>query len=232
MSDNIIDIHTHILPQIDDGSQSVSETIQMIEIAMQMGIYTMIATPHTTASLSEVVKTKKEIDGIIQKKFPNFSLFLGQEILYDSNTIYNIKKGNILTLAESRYVLIEFFEQESFMNILNATKNIKQNNYTPILAHVERYQNINNDEKILLLKKCGCLLQVNFNSLLQRHNRCNKQLKNYICSGIIDFLSTDMHNNKDRTPNIAKELKWLNKNINQTILSNIMYKNAINILQS
>ena len=127
-----IDIHTHILPEVDDGSGSMEETIKMLQLAQEQQIATIIATPHYIPGGRnvpvEVLRQKLEqVQAEASKVNPNMKLFLGNEIYYSDSVIEDLKAGKILTLADSRYVLVEFSTKDTDQHIYRALSDLIRN---------------------------------------------------------------------------------------------------------
>jgi len=139
-----IDIHSHILPGIDDGSKSMEETIRMLHIAAEEKITTIIATPHYEAggdnpSVEYLKDVLNQVQQEAYKVNKDFRLFLGNELYYSESIVEDLKSGKALTLAGSRYVLVEFSYTVDFRTMYRGINNIIYNGYIPILAHAERY---------------------------------------------------------------------------------------------
>ena len=122
----IIDIHTHILPETDDGARGIQESIQLIEQAAAQGITGMIATPHfsrhqSVSSLKMKLSTLREE---VKKHNPDFQLYLGQENFYHEELTERLDQGEALTMAESRYVLVEFDPAVSYGQLMRGVRRL------------------------------------------------------------------------------------------------------------
>ena len=232
----LIDIHCHILPGVDDGANDLEETMEMLEMACSSGISSIIATPHyknrTKEETEELKKVFQEVKKEVKKYFPNFQLYLGNEIYYTEDTLNDLIEGRALTLAGSRYVLIEFLPSAMFSQILNAVRTLKTAGYLPILAHLERYECLL-DEKgeayLNDLKKAGAYFQVNGRTFKRKTERkwCKKYMKNYS----IDFVATDGHNRKDRTPKMNFAAGWITRKFGYKTAEKLFVTNPQKILE-
>lgn len=166
-----IDIHSHILPRVDDGSSDMKQTLEMLKIAYRDGVRTVIATPHykegryenraadLTAVFSNVKEQAKEL-------LPDLKLYLGCEIYYSHESISLLEKGWIPTLAGSKYILVEFSPMKDFKFIKNALQECLFAGYLPILAHVERYQCFQGKTSLVNdLIEMGVYIQINAMSI-------------------------------------------------------------------
>lgn len=202
-----IDIHTHILPGVDDGSSSIETTMDMVKTAYEEGIRKMIATPHyhighhhkSVEALKKIYETTRET---IEEKYPDFELYLGNELFYSDGIIEKVEQGKALSLAGSRYILIEFRVDESYRTIYAGITGFLRARYIPVIAHVERYKNVMSDKKHLEeLRSAGALLQMNLSSV-KKHQKLVKE-------GLIDILGTDCHDNEHRAPETKEALQNL-----------------------
>lgn len=231
--ERIIDVHAHILPGVDDGAADWEEARWMLACAYKQGIRTIIATPHysrrqETGRLRELAR---QLDAEAKQIAPDFKILLGQEILYFDSIVEALAEGQALTMADSRYVLVEFMPDSSFHKIFQAVRRLLVSGYHPIIAHVERYGAMRDEAHMQELIRAGCYLQMNYRSLqgqiLDRDTRwCRRQ----VLERRIHMLATDMHNKNARTPEIAKSLRWLSDHIDESQLTYMMEKNAGRIL--
>ena len=232
-------MHCHILPELDDGATSMKETLEMIVAAKQYGITNFIATPHFSQQFqnndSEKIRSLcKKVQKYAKEKLEtDINIYPGQEILYCDEVLERLSEGKLLTLAGSNYILLEFQPQISYLDIYRIVREVTMNRYFPILAHVERYSSLQNKEKIEELIKTGAYLQMNYYSLAGRWYKgfprwCKKLLK----EKKIHFLSTDMHRINGHRTSISQPLNWLEKHLDKTYLNEILYENAVKILQN
>ena len=222
--EGFVDIHSHILPGIDDGAKKVSESLNLITEMNQIGISKIIGTPHTYKGLYDnTTKTiessynliKNELDDSIHIKYAS-------EYLIDETVVEKAKKNSLLTLKDN-LVLIEMSFAGPPNDLFNLIFQIVLCDYIPVLAHPERYRFWFNDfKKFKKLKKIGCMFQLNLFSLMGYYGKdvtlfTEKLLKN----NMIDFVGSDIHNlnqiklfdNKIKISDIKKIEKIIEKNI-------------------
>lgn len=231
----ITDIHAHILPGIDDGAKDWEEAGTMLDMAISQGIRTIIATPHYSRRVlpEQIRELVLMLTKEARKTCPEFTIYPGQEILYFDSMTDALKDGKALTLADSRYVLIEFVPAVPFQKMYQGLRKIQQAGYHPVIAHVERYEALRKTESFQELREMGCLMQMNYKSLqggaFDKHARwCRKQVQ----QGQIHLLGTDMHHSDHRTPVIRKSLEWLSGHVEQEYMASLTGGQGMKIINS
>ena len=213
------DIHCHILPEVDDGSKSMDESIQMLKMQYEDGVRAIILTPHYRKNMFE---TPEEI---IMRKFgslqqirtlnevSDLKLHLGCELhtSMDMLELFQIRKN--LTLAGSSFVLTEFSNTDSKDYVKERCYQLLSNGYQPILAHIERYEcTYRNLDFVDELRQMGIRMQVNAGSILGSNGRsvkryCRKLMKR----DLLDFAGSDAHDTLQRPPSIGACATMLEK---------------------
>lgn len=206
----IVDIHTHVLPFMDDGSQSLEETLDMLKVMEASGINTVIATPHFDISRDDYTKfinkrdvSYKQVLKLIKDNDINIALEIGSELMYSQNLVN--QNLNDLTLADTDYVLIELSPRREPLRLINTLEEIANQGFIVILAHVERYPHILEDsKKVRALHELGVLFQVNAKTVLSKEyeNLFGALMKYHF----IHFIASDAHDLDKRKPNLAPAL--------------------------
>lgn len=234
-----IDIHCHILPAVDDGSKSIKQTKHMLEIAYDEGISHIIATPHYRAHSRnpdgmELQKKLNLVREEAKKINENFQIDLGNELFFSDDIIEHLKTKKALTLAGTKYVLIEFDISESYHNIRAGLYRLLMNGYLPILAHVERYECLyRNIDHIHDLKELGVLMQMNITSVLGSiFNRRVAFCKNLIKNGYIHFVGTDSHNDYARAPRMKEGVSYIGKKYGENLVNRLLIENTAKLLNN
>ncbi|MCH1940695.1 tyrosine-protein phosphatase [Holdemania massiliensis] len=200
----MIDIHSHLVPGVDDGSQSLEESLALLKQAEEDGITELIMTPHFMKNgefrikASELVKRFNELKQAYQG---SIKLHLGNELYIHPDLPELFEKGDILTLAESKTILVEFPFQ-SYKDEYDEILYELSLKYQIIIAHPERYHYVQEDPNFCLrwLKEGYCL-QSNQNSLFKKETK--KILFSMIEHGFVSFVASDAHN--EYRPLILKE---------------------------
>lgn len=233
----MIDIHTHILPHMDDGANDEEVCMQMLEDAYEQGIRGIIATPHYHvgyfAEEKETIQMQyNEIREAANKRWPDLSLYIGNEIYYNFNISERLGTGKLFTLGKSHYVLVEFAPGQDFFSMKRCIQELTAYGYFPVFAHPERYEELGkNLERIRECIRLGACMQINAGSVLGHFGRgyrrvCKKMLK----SGLVHFIASDMHNMDSRRENLAECLQYLSRKYSEEYVNTIMYKNPEKLL--
>lgn len=239
MVNGFVDLHSHILPGVDDGSKDMQETLRMLKIAYDEGIRTIIATPHYVAGANnapseQLIRVCAQVQTEAEKIDQKMRILLGNEIYYSESVLEAIQAGTALTLAGSRYVLIEFSPKETFKNIFRGLGELVRAGYLPILAHMERYQCLHKKEDSALeLINLGCYLQMNSGSLIggildTEATYCRKLVQREL----IHFLGSDCHDDKVRIPSMLKAMERLKKKCDEEVLERIFYEHPFKVLEN
>ena len=194
--DGFVDIHSHILPEIDDGAKNVEESIYLIKEMEKLGFSKIIGTPHTYPGLynntdESIKKSYKKISNKIPKKI---SLGYATEYLLDNSIIKKSRDRKLLCI-KSNYVLVEMSYISEPLGLYDIIFEIVVNGYRPILAHPERYLFYNKLKSFIKLKKVGCLFQANLLSATDYYgSSVRKNLDMLLKSELLDFVGSDVHN--------------------------------------
>lgn len=207
-----IDIHSHILPAMDDGAADMAEAADMLKIAAREEITAMVATPHFVPGISEtdyvrVIQAVNGLNDLCSGVAPAITVFPGNELYLIRGAFDSIKTGRCLTLAGSRCVLCELSMSEyPCEECLNELELLLKGGYIPILAHPERYQWLPVHTGFLsaYIKK-GCQLQINAGSILGRFGRTAQKMAAYLLAEeMISYAASDCHDTRDRKPGMKE----------------------------
>ena len=234
--EDIIDIHSHILPGIDDGAASAQEALRMLREAGKQGIREVVATPHYSRHFQnnrpqQILDLCTELQEAAGRHRLNVRIHPGQEIMYSENIPRMLAEGELLTMAGSRYVLVEFYPGTAYMEITRAVRMLVMEGFSPIIAHVERCHAVRDTERIEELTKQGALMQMNFTSVCgswmdSSVRWCRKLLK----EEYIHFMGTDMHNMSARRPETAEAVSWIRKRLDPGYMREILRDNAAKVI--
>lgn len=237
MALRICDMHCHLLPGIDDGAQDMEETMQALQAAYRQGIRAVIMTPHyyperyendaqTVLELCRQVKNQCRQEGLDIRIYP------GQECFYHSELTDRLDQGDVLTLAGSRYVLVEFLPDSPFLQLYQGLTQLQQRGYYPVLAHFERYECLERKDHFQELKNRRILLQMNFDTFIQRrHWFRENHWGSLLQSGAVDLVGSDCHGTHFRPYHAQESLNWMKKHLKPEIRSRILVSNVQKILR-
>ena len=228
----MIEIHTHILPGIDDGSQSVEESLGILENMANSGIKKVVATPHfypELSSIEEFLEKRQLSYEKIKENIPeNIDVFLGAEVMLT----YNLHKEELKKLAiqGTDYILIELpygrWDAWIFDEIFKISA---KHSLNVIIAHIDRYINIAKKEQIRTLVGMDLNFQVNIDDLRGIFHK--SETIRFIKEGVADFVSSDCHNLTTRPPWLANALKIIKKRAGKGSVERLM-DNAEKMLQN
>lgn len=223
----MIDLHSHILPGIDDGSPNLETSIKMLQRAKSIGVTHIVFTPHLVSKSSyftEKDKLKKIFDEFKDNvKDIGIKLYLGSEIYYSEKNYKKLLNGELVTFNDSKVCLVEF-PMHTESDIEETIYNIKVNGFTPILAHPERYKFIS-WEDVLAIKE-NAFIQVNSTSILGYHGKkVKKSVFELLKRQLVDFVASDTHNDEDRCVNLDQAYKIVKKKFGEEYADKIFVKN-------
>jgi len=215
----LVDMHSHVLPGIDDGAQNPEESIVLIKKMMSLGIKKIIATPHIMA---DYYKNNEETIGNalnilkaeLKKQQIDIEVEAAAEHYFDETFEERINNHKLMTMGDN-YVLFELSFISRPKNIFEIIKKMRDFGYKPILAHPERYSYMD-IAQLRDIRENGCALQLNTISLTGYYGKdAKKTAENLVDNQLIDFISSDMHHprhaeafeNSLRMPYVEKLLK-------------------------
>ncbi len=234
-----IDIHCHIIPHVDDGARSSNQALNMINIAYKNGIRTMIATPHYEVgryedNKEEIEKYYLKLKALVQKKYPDFNILLGNEIFFSYGVVDSLNENKINTMAGSRYVLVEFSPNDRLEYINKSLYELISGGYIPILAHAERYyevmESLDNVEKLV---DAGVYIQINSGTIAGRNGRgIRRKVMKLIKNDLVHFVGTDAHSDGHRSPELTECVKYLQKKTDDRTISRLLMENAKKVINN
>ena len=210
---NYTDIHCHILPSVDDGAQTIEESKQMIQLAYENGTRTIIATPHygnhrARASKGAIIVSYMELQEWVKNNYPDMRLYLGQELFYSHQIEKGVQTGKAMTMAGSRYVLVEFDPDDSYSRIRQGLEAVQMAGYWPILAHAERYHHLmDHIEYIEDMIHFGVCIQINARSVTGQNGwKSKSDTKKLLKNQWVHFVASDGHDTRHRQPVLKKAM--------------------------
>lgn len=236
---NIVDMHCHILPEIDDGAKNEGEAYQMLRMAYDEGIRVIVATPHHherrgmctpgqyKRALSKVRKMAKEID-------EKFYVMPGMEIYFSQDVLTKLEHKKVQTMGVSDYVLIEFSPNDEFRYIQQALQQVQMKGFHPIVAHIERYDCFHDHvDDVEYLIEMGAYVQVNAGGIVGTSGRTTKRfVKELLERQLVHFVGTDAHSSGSRSPMIKKSADFVEKRFGEEYAREIFRTNGLKVLKN
>ena len=210
---NLYDVHSHILPQMDDGAENVDVSLNIINTLYNQGVRHICLTPHYYThqeSMESFLSRRESSFNLLKPNLPSDIEFcLGAEV-YVTDIIMNNKSIKPVCYGNSDYILLEFpysttFTGSSYDFLFRL---INQYGVMPILAHIERYSYLNNED-YLKIKKEGALIQINASSF--NYTNTKKIIKYLLKNNLVDFVASDCHDLNRRSVDFFKIKKYIYK---------------------
>ena len=201
----LIDIHSHILPEMDDGAKNLGESKKILKMLKEQGIDLVVATPHfypMDMSLEDFIEKRESRLELLKEDIKGQDMpeiFLGAEVYYFTG----IGKSDLIkTLAveNTNYLLLEIPLENVTESLIRDIRDIRENlKLIPIIAHIERYVKVKRFKQLLKLVEEGvCLAQINTSAVIKRSFK--KTARKLLKSGYIAFLASDAHSSEHRPP--------------------------------
>lgn len=230
---DLYDIHSHLLPGIDDGAKDWDICMRMIEKSWNSGVRQIIATPHylpweTEQKPGQIAQLCREAEKRAEEELGReVKILPGQEIYFHIDMAEKLDRGEILTLAGSRYVLVEFATDVPFSVLYQGVNRLRMAQYQPVIAHVERYACLRKQGRLQEAAHAGALFQMNLEAFqggfLDETSRWSRR---QLLNRQIDFLASDMHNLTSRPPVSGEMLVWMEKKLDEGYQRELLSSNA------
>lgn len=210
----MIDMHSHVIHDVDDGSETFEESMKILERAANNGIKAMFATSHflegkLLAKAEDVIKKTESLNKSAEANNLDIKVFTGHEIYLDHQILDHLASKRALTLNNSRYVLIELPMLSPIQDLENILFDMTIKGFVPIIAHPERYVYVQRHPEILgKWINCGALIQVNIPSLMGKYGQESKVTAEVILRRqMCHFIGTDVHKGQSRVLNVQNTLE-------------------------
>ena len=219
----MIDLHSHIVFDVDDGPKSIDDSRALLEEAYAQGVRTIVSTSHRRKGMFETPEDKiaanfKAVQDLAQDIAPDLRILYGAEIYYTSDILDKLENNLIPKLNGTRYALIEFSMNTPYREIHNALTNVLMMGVTPVVAHIERYHALENNEKrVKELINMGCYTQVNSSSILKpklfgdTYKFMKKRARYFLEKDLVHIVASDMHNLDSRPPYMKEAYEIVSK---------------------
>lgn len=235
----MIDLHSHILPGIDDGAKTLADSVEIVRELERQGITDVIATPHfvdETNYMSPRTENQRLLTRLEKKlnsEGVKVKIYLGNEIYINERVGELLKSGAVASLAGGKYVLVELPMSGVFPNYLDVFLQLNKNGYQVVLAHPERYASLQKDFELAMeLCEAGVLLQCNLGSILGRYGKqAKKTVKKMIKNRMVFAFGSDIHRCHD-DDNLRLAQGRIKKLYSDEEFAQVMEENPRKILRS
>lgn len=235
----MIDIHSHLIYGVDDGSKDIETSLKVLSNLSENGVTDIILTPHYIVDTNYVSKKTdniiklKELQREVKKLGININLYLGNEIYIDKDILKYIKENKMCSLNNTEYILVELPMSGVYEDYLDIFSNLINIGFKVILAHPERYTSFQKDYSLIdEVVATGVLLQSNIDSIVGGYGKEAKRTMKYILKNkLVSFVGTDIHNNKSDYSYINKAINKFKKYLTDDEINDILNKNAMKIIK-
>ena len=194
----VVDMHSHVLPGIDDGAQTPEESVFLIKKMMELGIKKIIATPHVMVDYyrndrDSIMNALAVLKEELKNQNIDIPVEAAAEHYFDETFEKRIDERSLMTMGADNYVLFELSFINEPPNVIQMIQKMRDAGYKPILAHPERYAYMDID-RMIAIRSWGCSLQINTISLTGYYGKpTQKMAESMVDHQIVDFISSDMH---------------------------------------
>jgi protein-tyrosine phosphatase len=220
----LIDIHSHILPGIDDGAKKMDDSLKMAREAVEQGIHTLFATPHHLNG--DYINPKEDIkrhvhqfQRYLQEANIPLHVLTGQETRIHASMVHELKAGVIASLHNTKYVLVEFPPYEVPRYAEKLLFEMQVADYIPIIVHPERNRQITEDPSILFsLVEKGALTQLTAASLIGKFGKKAQQISYQLIEhNLTHFIASDAHNTTSRRFVLQDAYQWIQREFGRDV---------------
>lgn len=233
------DIHTHILPGVDDGAKNLSEARKLVKMAWENGTRVVIFTPHYRGVYKKnspvyLRETFESFRDMIAEEFPEMKFYLGNEVYYQVEAPDRLADGKILSMCDSDYTLLEFSSRSLRSQVISGVAETIRCGFTPIIAHAERYEVFRSDRTLANeVVSMGALIQLNADSVMGAHGfkvkqYCHRLLKQQS----VHFIASDAHDTEQRPPLLRDCFLRVAKKYGEDYAVRVFWENAQSVIDN
>lgn len=208
----MIDIHSHIVFDVDDGPTTIEESLALIGESYRQGVRTIVSTSHRRKGMFETPEDKifanfSQVKEVAEAKYEGLEILYGGELYYSSDILEKLERGQVPKMNNTRFALIEFSMTTPWKDIHTALSNVIMLGITPVVAHIERYNALEfNEERVRELINMGCYTQINSSHVLKpklfgdKYRQFKKRARYFLEKNLVHCVASDMHNLGPRPP--------------------------------
>ena len=224
----------HIVPKVDDGATDLSMALDMLKMAYEQGVRNIFCTSHNVYDEDEIKRYKANfmtLQMLAKSKYPDLNLYMGCELLcageYIEDILYGLEIGVFIPLGDSKCVLTELYPDATPNEAEHIVRSMLDAGWKPILAHVERYPALFDDDTISELINLGAKIQFNLYSLEEENDDNLKQRARYLVENkYAHFIGSDAHRINYRTPKYEAGVQYLIDHCDEEYVEKLCFKNV------
>ena len=234
----LADIHCHLMPYVDDGAYDREECVALLRMEAEQGVRSICLTPHLRSGMFETE------DGEICQRFEQvrewaaeqalpLTLYHSREYHYDRLFLRRLDEDRLRPLGNGRFLLLEFGGRHQIPDMLEAISLTLEAGYTPLIAHVERYEPLHRDWTYAQdLRDAGAYLQINAGSVLGKEGMrqrmlCGKLLRRQL----VHVIASDAHDTRVRVPELGACAHYLERKLGREYAQQLLCDNPKAVLQ-
>lgn len=240
----MIDIHSHIIFDVDDGPKTLEESLSLIEESYRQGVRVIVSTSHRRKGMFETPEEKILANFLVvreeaKKRFEDLTIVYGGELFYTSDILEKLGDKEIPTLNGTKFALIEFSMLTPWKEIHQALSNVLMLGITPVVAHIERYNDLEeHEERVREIINMGCYTQINSNHVLKpkligdKEKRFKKRGRYFLERNLVHCVASDMHNLTKRPPFMKEAYELIYKEYGRERAHRLFVENAKKLLEN
>ncbi len=240
----MIDIHSHIVFDVDDGPSTIEESLALIGESYRQGVRTIVSTSHRRPDLFKTPEEKiwtnfKQVKEAAEAKFKDLEILYGGELYYNNALLEKLDEHKVPRMADTQFALIEFSMTTPWKDIHEAVNKVLMLGVTPIIAHIERYNALeNHEERVRELINMGCYTQINSEHVLKprlfgdKVRRFKKRAHYFLEKNLVHIVSSDMHNLDKRPPYMDQAREIIEELYGSSQAYNLFEGNAKTLLEN
>lgn len=219
----MIDIHSHIVFDVDDGPTTIEESLALVGESYRQGVRTIVSTSHRRKGMFETPEDKifanfSQVKEAAEAKYEGLEILYGGELYYSSDILERLEQCQVPRMNDTRFALIEFSMTTPWKEIHTALSNVIMLGITPVVAHIERYNALEfNEERVKELINMGGYTQINSSHVLKpklfgdKYHKFKKRARYFLEKNLVHCVASDMHNLGPRPPFMDKAREIVTK---------------------
>ena len=234
----IADIHCHILPDVDDGAQSFTQSMDMLMAAYKCGTRHIVATPHFGGRRFEVkkdivLKLTDKLNAELARRDINLTVYPGNEIRCTTTTVDSLREQIVCSVNQKKYLLVELPFENMYSDVAKLVLSCNELGHKLILAHPERYEYLTKDFKTLeKLCENGVLFQCNADSLFGANGiKARYNIHKMLSKKMVRFIASDCHSVAPRGPQLDTAYNYVAHLYGKSTARALFYDNPLRIIK-
>lgn len=240
----MIDIHSHIVFDVDDGPDTLEESLALIKESYSQGVRTIVSTSHRRKGMFETPEEKiftnfSVVKEEVEKIYDDLTLCFGGELYYSNDIPEKLSKNQVPRMNGTRFALVEFSMTTPWKEIHTGLSQVLMQGVTPIVAHIERYNALEfNKGRVKELIDMGCYTQINSSHVLKaklfgdKYKVFKKRARYFLEEDLVHCVASDMHNTGERKPYMKEAYQIIFKEFGKKRAHNLFKNNPQTLLEN